>query len=148
MFEGNISLWTWLSAAGLLILSDLMFGAHFFLIWLGLCALIMGGIVYFIPDISWQMQFFYYFILSALCLVFWRSYLKNNPTTSDAPLLNNRIEQMVGNTYSLATEIKNGTGKIKVGDTLWLVKGPEADKGASVKVVGSEGGYLKVELVN
>jgi hypothetical protein len=148
MVEGSISLWTWLSAAGLLILTDLMFGAHFFLIWLGLCALIMAGLVYFIPELSWQMQFFYYFLLSALCLVFWRNYLKNNPITSDSPLLNSRTEQMVGNTYVLATDIKNGTGKIQVGDSQWIVKGPDASKGTSVKVVSADGMRLQVEVID
>ena len=34
----NLSFWTWMSLAGLLILADLVFGAQFFLIWLGVCA--------------------------------------------------------------------------------------------------------------
>ena len=148
MLTGDVSLWTWFSAAGLLVLSDLIFGANFFLLWLGFCALVVGGVVYFIPSISWQWQCLHYFLLSTLCLVFWRNYLSKNITTSDSPLLNKRTKQFVGNTYTLATDITNGKGKVKIGDTLWLVNGPDAKEGMSVKVTSADGICLNVEIVN
>jgi membrane protein implicated in regulation of membrane protease activity len=56
-------------------------------------------------------------------------------TESDQPLLNQRGEQLIGRTATLSEPIINGFGRIKLGDTLWRVKGPDLPAGTQVKVV-------------
>ncbi len=44
--------------------------------------------------------------------------------------------------------IVGGRGKIKAGDSLWLVTGPDLPAGAQIKVIGQDGVLLKVELAD
>ena len=41
--------------------------------------------------------------------------------------------------------IVGGRGKIKAGDSLWLVIGPDLPVGTPIKVVGQDGVLLKVQ---
>ena len=41
--------------------------------------------------------------------------------------------------------IENGTGRVKVGDSVWNAKGPDAEIGARVRVTGISGTCLNVE---
>jgi membrane protein implicated in regulation of membrane protease activity len=60
-------------------------------------------------------------------------------------MLNQRGVQYVGRTFVLADAIQGGTGKITVGDSVWLVNGGDAPVGARVRVVGVNGAVLQVE---
>ena len=61
-----------------------------------------------------------------------------------ASKLNRRGEQLIGGRYVLETAIENGRGKARVGDSLWLVEGPDLPVGASVEVTGVHGATLVV----
>lgn len=41
-----------------------------------------------------------------------------------------------------------GRGKIKAGDSLWLVSGPDLPAGSQVRVTGQDGVVLRVEPVD
>lgn len=64
---------------------------------------------------------------------------------SDQPDLNRRGAQCVGRTFIVEEPIVAGRGKVRVGDTLWPVEGPDADIGARVKVTAVRGTVLVVE---
>jgi hypothetical protein len=64
---------------------------------------------------------------------------------SDQPNLNRRAEQYIGRRFVLETAIVNGQGKARVGDSLWLVDGPDLPTGAAIEVVGVDGSTLKVK---
>jgi membrane protein implicated in regulation of membrane protease activity len=64
---------------------------------------------------------------------------------SDQPQLNRRAEQHIGRRYVLDTAIVNGQGKARVGDSLWLVEGPELPAGAAIEVVAVDGSTLRVK---
>ena len=67
---------------------------------------------------------------------------------SDRPLLNKRAQQHVGRSYVLHEPIENGRGKVRIGDTIWLVEGEkDLAKGKRVKVTGADGTTLLVEPV-
>jgi hypothetical protein len=42
-------------------------------------------------------------------------------------------------------EIVNGEGRIKVGESTWKARGPDAPVGAKVRVVGAKAAVLEVE---
>jgi membrane protein implicated in regulation of membrane protease activity len=44
---------------------------------------------------------------------------------------------MIGRTATLAEPISNGRGRIRLGDTLWRVSGPDLPAGAQVRVTGA-----------
>jgi membrane protein implicated in regulation of membrane protease activity len=64
---------------------------------------------------------------------------------SDQPDLNRRASQLVGRLLIVEEAIEGGRGKVRVGDTLWPVEGPDTPAGAEVKVTGTKGTFLVVE---
>jgi membrane protein implicated in regulation of membrane protease activity len=70
---------------------------------------------------------------------------KPDGSDTDQPLLNRRAEQLVGRTATLEEEIVNGHGRVRLGDTLWRVSGPDLPAGARVRVKAVSSGTLEIE---
>ncbi len=70
----------------------------------------------------------------------WASVLK-----TDQPDLNRRSVQLVGRVGVVEEAIAHGRGRVRIGDTLWLVEGPDAPAGAQVRVKAAQGAVLQVE---
>jgi hypothetical protein len=66
-------------------------------------------------------------------------------SASEEPDLNRRGAQYVGRVVLLAEAIESGRGKVRLGDTLWLVAGPDLPEGARVRIVAANGTVLVVE---
>ncbi len=64
---------------------------------------------------------------------------------TDAPFLNERGREMIGKVLPLETGIVNGTGSVRIGDSVWRVTGEDRAAGEKVRIAGIEGGTLKVE---
>jgi len=79
------------------------------------------------------------------CFVYWRFVRRALDQRSEQPLLNRRAAQLIGRRYVLDTAIVNGQGKARVGDSHWLVEGPDLPAGATIEVVAVEGATLKVQ---
>jgi inner membrane protein len=63
---------------------------------------------------------------------------------SDQPDLNRRAAQLVGRSLVVEEAIEGGRGKVRVGDTLWPVEGPDLPAGAHVTVTAFRGNLLVV----
>lgn len=137
--------WQWWLVGVVLVILE-MFAPGTFFLWLGISALIVGALLWFIPDMIWQIQLLIFAIMSVSSLVVFRFYLKKNPIETDAPTLNRRGEQYIGQVYTLEEPIVNGFGKVKIGDSLWKVKGKDLERGHNVKVTGIEGIILQVDI--
>ncbi len=135
----------WVLAVGLIILEIFAPGAIF--MWMGIAAGIVGFILMLFPELTWQVQFVIFSVLSIASIVVWHSYLKKNPTKTDQPTLNRRGHQYVGRTFTLEEAIINNVGKIKVDDSIWKVEGDNCDAGSQIKVVDVDGVVLRVEPV-
>ena len=135
----------WILAVGLVILEVFAPGAIF--MWMGIAAGLVGFILMLFPDISWQIQFVIFSVLSVASIVVWHYYLKQNPTKTDQPTLNRRGHQYVGRTFTLDAAIENNVGKIKVDDSTWKVEGENCDAGTQIKVIDVDGVFLMVEPV-
>jgi len=135
----------WWLLALLLIGTELMLPG-FFMLWIGIAAGAMGLILMFLPDLSFMKQALLFTALALVsCFVYWRFVRKAIDEPSDQPLLNRRAEQHIGRRYVLETAIVNGQGKARVGDSLWLVEGPELPIGTTIEVVAVDGSTLKVQ---
>jgi len=64
---------------------------------------------------------------------------------TDQPALNRRSVQLVGRVVMVDEAITHGRGKVRIGDTLWLVEGPDTPAGAQVRVTAAQGAVLRVE---
>ena len=116
-----------------------------FMLWLGFAAAGVFLVVLALPDLApiWQAVVFVLFSVVTVSL-YWKVF-RTQHVASDQPLLNRRGQQHVGHQYALASAIVNGRGKARVGDTQWLVEGPDLPVGTMVEVVGVDGSTLKVK---
>lgn len=139
--------WFWFVL--LLILGGLeMMAPGVIFIWLAIASGVVGGIVYFFPEMIWQYQFVIFSLLGLVSVFGGRSYLKRNPLVSEDENLNNRGARYVGHSYTLTQEMKNGGGKIRIGDTFWKVEGDfDAAEGEDVRVKSADGIVLVVEKI-
>lgn len=140
----HLSFWDWLAFGTVLLILE-VFGAGGYLLWIGLAAAAVGLLTYLLPDLPWAWQFFAFALLSLLTAVFWWRRQRSAAKPSDVPGLNRRGSEFLGRNFVLHEAIVGGRGKIKAGDTLWLVTGPELPAGREVRVIGQDGVLLKVE---
>lgn len=138
--------WIWLIVAAVLFALDVMAPGFFFL-WFGLSAVVVGLIVFVVPlEYRWQLLAFCGF--SVLAVIAGRAaWGSGKDIITDQPLLNQRAQQLIGNSYLLESAILGGRGRIRAGDGAWSVKGADMPEGSLVRVIGAEGTLLLVEAV-
>lgn len=120
----------------------------YFMLWIGIAAAVMGALVLIVPDLGALAQAFAFAVLAVVsCVIYWKFVRRELNRVSDQPLLNRRAEQFVGRRYVLDSAIVNGQGKARVGDSVWLVEGPELPAGSAIEVIAVSGSTLKVEAV-
>ncbi len=143
-FLDQIDAWHWWVLGVVFVLLEIFSPAAFFL-WMGVSAGVVGFIVLAFPDLAWEYQLLAFAVFSVASIVLSRRYLDLYPIATDQPKLNRRGEQYVGRTFTLATPIVNGYGKIKVDDSTWKIEGNDCEAGTQINVVGVDGVVLKVE---
>lgn len=144
MGEMEIVFWYWwVVAVGFLAIELLAPG--FFFLWLAVSAFVVGSVLLMIPSASFEIQLLLFSVLAVTSILVWRRYVSAKAQESDHPLLNQRGAQYIGRTFTLVTPIENGQGKIKVGDSLWLVQGQDCPLGSKVKVMAVKGTIFEVQ---
>lgn len=142
-FVSSLQWWHWWIAAALLgIVEAMVPGAV--AIWFAAAAAVVGALLLVIP-IPWQLQLVLFGVLSIGALGCWRYWKREHPETSDQPRLNQRAAQYIGQVCVLSEPIVQGSGKARVGDGYWKVRGPDLPAGTPVRVKGVEGVVLIVE---
>ncbi|QEN88379.1 NfeD family protein [Labrys sp. KNU-23] len=143
----SINVWGWFVLAAVLIgLEVFLPGA--FMIWLGLAAAAVGALSFFWP-LSWPLALLLFAVLGVVFAWIGRHFARKvDAADKEGPFLNRRADALIGQSFTLADPIVNGEGRIRVGDTVWQVRGPDAGAGARIKVVRVEGGWLAVEDVS
>lgn len=140
--------WNWMILGAVLLSLEIVVPGVY-LLWLGIAAILTGSLSLQLWDAGfwvWQVQVLVFLALSILSALIGRRFFPNTGTEdTDQPLLNQRDRQLVGRTATLAEPIAEGMGRIRLGDTLWRVTGPDLPAGTRVRVVAAEDGYLKVE---
>ena len=140
---GSYGPWVWIVAGVVLLAIELVVPGGFFL-WLGVAGIITGLASLFQP-IDWPFQFLIFGGLSLILIVAWMRYFKGRDQQSDRPLLNRRADAFLGHEAVLDEPIRNGFGRLSLGDTIWRVAGPDLPAGARVRVTGADGAVLRVE---
>lgn len=142
----QIAFWHWWVAAAVLAILEMVMPGTM-LLWFAVAAGAVGLAVMLVPVIPWQVQLIAFAVLSVGAIYGWKRYQAKNPKIADnaTPTLNKRADQYIGRAVTLHEAIVNGHGKAKVDDTVWRVTGPDLPAGATVKVIASDGAFLKVE---
>jgi membrane protein implicated in regulation of membrane protease activity len=134
--------WIWFIAAALLMVLEVI-APGFFMLFLGLAALLVGVIAQLV-DIPWQWQCAAFVVFSAAWFPLWWRLRKQAEEPTDQPFLNRRMAGYVGKVFRLETAIIDGNGTVRIDDTVWRVTGPDAAAGTRVKVERVEGAVLHV----
>ena len=139
--------WAWL-ALGLVLAIGEMLVPGVFLIWLAGAALITGLVAWALPIVGVPLQIVLFAVLAIVAVFAGRNWLRANPIISADPKLNDRGGQQVGETVTVTTAIDGGTGRVRVGDSEWGVRGPDAEAGTRMRVSGHDGAVLLVEHIH
>ncbi|MEX1180708.1 MAG: NfeD family protein [Cucumibacter sp.] len=135
--------WSWVAGGAVLLAIELVVPGGVF-VWLGISA-ITAGLATLVFGIPWQWQWAIFAVLSIVSVVGWTMLVRRRPATTESPFLNRRTGRFVGQVHTLGEPIANGEGRLRIGDTTWRVRGPDAPAGARVKIVGAEASILEVE---
>lgn len=138
--------WLWLAGGvALLALEALLPGI--FLFWVGLAAIASGLLLWVMP-MGFTAQLLIFAVLGLVAILAGRQVQnRQKDEVTDSPFLNERARELVGKVFPLETAIAGGAGSVRIGDSVWRVTGDERAQGEKVRVVGIDGGTLKVEPV-
>jgi membrane protein implicated in regulation of membrane protease activity len=137
----TLGTWNWLIFGFILMALELT-APGVFLFWFGLAALLVG-LVSFAAHPSWQVQLLLFAVFALAAVPVWRR-LARSRTSDSSPFLNRRAAALVGRVFTLEKPIVDGTGTVRIDDTIWRVAGPDAPAGSRVKVVQADGANLTV----
>ena len=132
-------------AAALLLFAAEALAPGAFMLWLGFAAVVVFVAVLLVPGMSLLVQAAAFVLLSFVSIQIYRTWFRGRERSSDQPLLNRRVAQLVGRVVPLERAIANGRGRVQIADALWDVVGPELPAGAPVRIVGADGMTLRVE---
>ena len=138
-FVTELGPWSWI-VLGIVLLVLEIFAPGVFMLWIGIAALIVGAVSLLLWEASywtWQAQVLLFLLLSLASAYAGKKWMGARRNVSDQPLLNRRGEQMIGRTATLGEPIREGRGRIQLGDTFWRVSGPDLPAGARVRVVAA-----------
>jgi membrane protein implicated in regulation of membrane protease activity len=140
----GLGAWAWIILGVILIGVELLAPGSFFL-WLGLAA-IVTGLLDAVLGLSWQASALIFALLCVAAVILGRAITRpKGHAEPQAEMLNQRGQSLVGRTFTLETPIKDGEGRIRVGDSSWRVTGADRFAGAKVRVVRIEGSTLVVD---
>jgi len=134
--------WWWLLAAAILAILEVILPG-IFLVWMALAAAITG-IATWVFDIPFAWQLALFAVLAFVTVLTGRKVYDDNPIESSDPKLNERAARLVGQTVLVVQAIENGEGRVKVGDGVWNARGPDAEVGSEMLVIGADGASLRV----
>jgi membrane protein implicated in regulation of membrane protease activity len=139
----TLGTWNWLIFGVILMALELM-APGVFLFWLGLAAL-LTGLISFVFTASWQFQILTFAVFAAAAVPVWRHLARGSAAGSaDSPFLNKRADALVGRVFTLEKPIVDGSGTVRIDDTIWRVAGPDAPAGSRVRIVQADGASLTV----
>src|SRR4051812_17616621 len=131
--------WNWMVLGFVLLVVEVI-APGFFMLWIGIAALIVGAVSLLIWDVAiwtWQAQVLLSLVLSLFSAFVGKKLMGGHAQPTDQPLLKRRGAQMVGRMATLAEPIRDGRGRIKLGDPLWRVSGPDLPAGTQVRVTSA-----------
>ncbi len=138
--------WHWCLFGLALVLFEMLLPGVF-LLWIGIGAFATGGLVGLFGIADWQVQSLIFVPLSFVALFLGRRFIRRaKPAENET--LNRRLTTYVGRTAEVSQAIVNGQGRVRLGDTLWRVRGEDCPAGSQVMVTAVEGSDLLVKILN
>lgn len=146
------TLWHWLVLALVLFAIEMMAGT-FDLLMTAIAAAITAAWATFVPgDLgAWQAQLIVFFSASIVLIVLGRTVFSGLRTGGPGdPVLNKRMERLMGARALVVTDFSQGQGRVKIGDTEWQAEsetGSDIPAGTTVTVEGAKSTIVLVRPV-
>lgn len=140
----EIVFWNWWVFALVLFIVEVLVAGTFFL-WMGISAGLVGLVLFFLPDLGWEIQLSLFAIFSVISIIISRIWLAKHARAATPSTLNRRGSQYIGREFTLTEPIVNGIGRLNVDDTIWRISGPDMDSGVQIIVDGMDGTILRVK---
>lgn len=138
----TLGTWNWL-IVGLLLIGVEVLAPGVFMLWLGLAALLVG-LLSFAVDLHWQTQILLFAVFAAAAVPVWRRLARRSKAETSNPFLNRRSDALVGRVFTLEKPIQDGSGTVRIDDTIWRITGPDTPAGSRIRVVKADGAMLTV----
>lgn len=146
-FLSGLTVWHWVGLGIVLMAIEVAVGT-FDLLWVSLGAFLTAlfALLFPAPVGGWEGQLTFFGLVAIAFVISGRTIFKGlRNRASSHPNLNDRLANMVGQHGQATTAFEGGSGKVKVGDTVWLAQAEGAiSVGDGVTVTGAEHGVLKV----
>lgn len=143
--------WHWLALALVLFSIEMMTGT-WDLLWVSIAAALTSAFAAFAPAgiAGWEGQLTVFAITSVALFVAGRTvFRKLREDVEEHPTLNKRMAGTVGQRGIVSDDFSGGSGRVKLGDTVWSAQsldGADLASGTAVIVEATEGNMLKVRL--
>lgn len=138
--------WHWCTV-GLVLVALEMFLPGVFLLWIGAGALATGVITGIFGIQSWEIQCLVFVPLAFASLYLGRRFIRKAAPAEDSTL-NRRLSSYIGRRAEVTQAIVHGTGRIRLGDTVWIARGEDCPAGTMVTVTGVSGSELLVAPID
>ena len=138
-----INPWFWAIGALIAAVAEILVPG-FYLIWLAAGAAITA-LASFSFNLAPTSQLFIFAVASvASCVAGYFAYRKLAKPVADSPSLNQRGLELVGANGTVFEALRNGHGKVELGDSVWLAEGSDLGVGTPVVVTALRGTILIV----
>lgn len=135
--------WWWLIGGTLLLIAEIL-APGFFLLFIGLAAIVTGLFV-LLFGFGLAPALALFAIYTALAVYLGRKVYANRPVASSARHLNDRSAQLIGRSAVAVGPIDQHAGRVRLGDSEWSARGGPVQAGERVQIVAVEGNCLIVE---
>ncbi|ACO45587.1 NfeD family protein [Deinococcus deserti] len=143
----RIQSWHWWVLGALLLILE-VFAPGVFFVWLAMAAFMLGLLVFVLP-LPVTLQLLLFALLSVVAVLIGRRYVNRLILGGDeGESMNRGASRLVGRTVVVTSAIRNGVGRVRVGDSDWRATGPDVPEGANVLIVSAEGTTLHVREIN
>lgn len=142
----GLSPFHWISVA-LLLGGAVMLLSVDMLLWPAVASLVIGLLLFFIPDLSGEIQILLLALLSVSAVIIARFFLPRFGNSKKVgATLNDPLTRLQGRVGTL-TDIKGHRGKVEIDGVKWSVRwtGEDIPWDAEVEVIGNEGSILMVQ---
>lgn len=140
-FFTPLEAWHWL-AIGLILIGIEMAVGTFDLLFIGIAAMFTSLLKLIIPGMGWEAQMAIFAAAAVIMVVLGRTVFANiRRVDNKRPMLNKRMESMIGSHGMVVGDFSAGSGRVKIGDTEWLARG---EGGLDI----SDGTKVRVESVD
>jgi len=145
MFDNLEPGWIWAIGGVLLLIAEII-APGFFLIFVGIAA-VLTGLFTLMFDLGLAPQLILFGVYAALAVMIGKRWYGEPSGLDERHAINDPAKRLIGRTVTVASDVDDHGGRVRVGDGEWSARGGPAAAGERVTVTGVDGNCLLVEPV-